>query len=80
MAIPEIYKVKLKDPEDNASVQKAMRYLHDRAPNVTYTDVAPTADKVPFGGIVIHDDGTNRRVYFNTGKGKVGYISFTATI
>lgn len=80
MSIPEIYKVQLKESEDTASVQRALRYVHQQAPNVTYTDVEPTADKVPFGGIVIHDDGTNRRIYLNTGKGKVGYISFTATI
>jgi len=80
MSVPELYKVNLKEPQDTASVQTALRYLHQQTTPTTFTTVEPTADQVPLGGIIVHDDGTNRRVYFRTGAGKVGYISFTATI
>ena len=66
-----------KEQGDTSSVQRALRYLHTQAPNVTYTKVAPTKDQVPFGGIVVHDDGANRRIYFNTGSGAVGYATLT---
>lgn len=77
MGIQELYKAGDNNP---ATLQKIFKYLHDKSTPISYTTVAPTADKVPFGGIVIHDDGTNRRIYLNTGQGKVGYINFSATI
>jgi len=76
--IPEIYKVSGNDVKSlESATQKAFRYLHTQAPNVTYTTVAPKKADVPFGGIVVHDDGANRRVYFNTGNGAVGYTTLT---
>ena len=73
MSIPELYKATKADP----SVQKALSYLHKNTTPITYTTTAPTVDKVPFGGVVVHDDGINRRVYFHTGQGAIGYIPIT---
>lgn len=71
--IQEIYKA----PQADAGVQKALSYLHKQAVPVTYTSTAPTKDQVPFGGIVVHDDGTARRIYMQTGAGAVGYATLT---
>lgn len=78
MSVPELYKVT--DIKTPVAIQKAFEYLHKQTTPVQFTTVAPTADKVPQGTIIVHDDGTHQRLYFRTGKGKVGYIAFTATI
>ena len=71
--IQEIYKA----PKADQEVQKALSHLHKNAVPVTYTTTAPTMAKVPVGGFVVHDDGTNRRIYMRTGKNSVGYATLT---
>lgn len=63
--------------EDLTSVQKALDSVHEQAAGIITTETEPTVDDVPNGKYVVYDNGTDRRVYFRTGKEGVGYFTLT---
>ena len=73
--IDKVYQVV--DPSDAASVSKTFDSIYEQATGLIHTDTTPTSGAVPFGKLVIYDNGTTRRVYVRTGKEGVGYFTLT---
>lgn len=74
--IEEVYRVS--DTKDLATLQKALQHLHSQATNWSHTSEEPTAATVPFGTVVIYDNGSGtKRLYVRTGKDNVGYVALT---
>ena len=67
--IDEIYNAADNDP----TMQKVLSYIHENAVGFEYTDTEPT--EVPFGKFVIYDSGTEKKIYYKTGKNEVSSLS-----
>lgn len=74
--IEEVYRVS--DTKDLAAIQKTLQHLHSQATAWSYSDEEPTIKTVPFGAVVVYDNGAGtKRLYVRTGKDNVGYVSLT---
>lgn len=73
--IEEVYKVA--DPLDSSTVNKALQDLAGKAAGFSYAKKEPTAKTVPFGSVVVFDDGSTKRLYIRTGEDRVGYITLS---
>lgn len=71
MGIEQVYKVK------DSDTQKALEHIAGQAIALQTTDTQPILTTVPFGVVVIFDDGTTKRLYVRTGKDRIGYIVLT---
>lgn len=59
-------------------LQRALSDIKTQAVGVLYASVEADAEKqADVGKIVIFDDGADRRIYFKTGEGSVGYVTLT---
>ena len=60
-------------------IQKILDSIQEKAVGIIYTDVAPAASTVPWGKIVIFDDGSSTRTLsIRTGKDAVFDVNLTA--
>ena len=78
MSIDQITKIpKLVETETN-TMQKILDNIHQQAVGTVYATVAADAKEMAdTGKIVVFDDGVNRRIYFKTSKGAIGYVTLT---
>lgn len=71
MGIEQVYKVQ------DTDTQKALEHLAGLAVGLQTTETEPDVKTVPFGVVVVYDDGTTKRLYVRTGKDRIGYITLT---
>ena len=71
--IDELHKLPENMDEWNAdtvrTLNKIFEHIYENSVGIEYTSTAPT--EVPYGKIVIQDDGTNQNIYFRSGQGTV---------
>ena len=78
MSIDQITKLPSMKENELNTMQRILDNVHQQAVGVIYTESMTKApDLADSGKVVLLDDGCERRVYFKTGKGFVGYITLT---
>jgi hypothetical protein len=78
--INEVSKIPAITSENLPLLQKILSDINDQAVGMTYVTSEPSDKEVPYGKLVVYDDGTNKNVYYRTGKDDVGSLALPSGI
>jgi hypothetical protein len=66
------------DSVPDPQTERVLAHIQEQAVGVTYSKTVPTIKEVPYGKVVIHDDGAGtKRIYFRTGEDNLGFVNLT---
>jgi hypothetical protein len=66
------------DSHPDPQTERILSHIQDSAVGVSYSKTIPALKEVPYGKLVIHDDGAGtKRAYFRTGEDNLGFVNLT---